>query len=161
MADHFYGNITIGGRLDADTAEALRKAINDQQIHGVMRTHFFESVGAMLDYARKQDGRLYFEDDQASGGQFDALEVFLQQHDIPYERYSDNYAEYDAERVYYAPGMEEPFQRLEDNDGYAMMIGPELRKVRNYIQNGEIDEALMLLKRHLEAFPEIPKFEVI
>ncbi len=66
------------------------------------------TFGAESDWKRyydfeNNDGILYFLDDQARYGEFEYLEPCLQEHNIPYDRWSDSYAEFDSEYVCWRP----------------------------------------------------------
>jgi hypothetical protein len=119
--------------------------------------------------------RLY--DDQASWGEFDDLESFLQNHDIPFCRYTEGKYEYDAEVVAFHPasGL---VQWLSDHGHHAIVqasalkpIADTLAKTVAEMQSGQQDAAR--LERKLQRLcgklrkcppsevPALDSFEII
>ena len=100
--------VSVGGfdgpALDCKTADDLRQALDDQ-------------------------GCLVLADDQASYGQFEGLEAFCLRHGIPFDRHSDAHYEFDAENVYFRPGMKRPAQVSSNNCGDDLMATDEVRTV--------------------------------
>jgi len=77
-------------------------------------------------------------------GEFEVTEQFCIEHGIPYDRWSDHYCEYDAENVYWRPGMNNPVVRFADSRGDEIIAAAPVR------------EAMALLESFKEASPSDP-----
>lgn len=96
MGDYFHGQIQIGGPIPAHLWPAFLQVCADQ-------------LGAAFDSDQVAlDEVLYLEDAEASGGRFESLESWLEEHHIAFDRQSNAYSEYAAEEVRYRPGMATP-----------------------------------------------------
>ena len=115
MSDRFYASIKIGGPIPK---EALPEFIEAVRNEGLLDENY-----ELVEPQKPKDlinhlfgGVLSFHDDQAVYGMFDELETFLQEKNVPYNRFSVSYCEFEAENVYYRPGMEEPLVRHCDTE---------------------------------------------
>jgi len=109
MADRFAGKISIGGQVPADKVEALVDAINAEEInlHPDRADKPFAPKGKQdLIEALDESGHIVLCDDQARNGMFECLEDALTELGIAWERWRDSYCDYDAEIVWWYPGME-------------------------------------------------------
>jgi hypothetical protein len=108
MSDRIPAEIWIGGRITASLVPGLCAAIADEGVcleWGDARVH---PAGASdLTDAMKENAQgvrlLWFCDDEASYGEFDILESFLREHEIPFTRHSAGRYEYDPETVHFRP----------------------------------------------------------
>jgi len=104
MADHFPGEIHIGGPIPRGLRKKLFRAIVDEGAS-------LESYGgpdADAEALRKsfQEGSIvHLYADQARYGMFAVLERFLVDHRIPFDRFSEAFCEYNAEVVRYRGGQ--------------------------------------------------------
>jgi hypothetical protein len=105
MADHFPGEIHVGGPIPRTVLQKLIRAIVDEGAS-------LESYGgpdADAEDLRKafQEGAIvHLYADQARYGMFAVLERFLVDHRIPFDRFSEAFCEYNAEVVRYRGGKE-------------------------------------------------------
>ena len=109
MADRIPAEIWIGGKIAASLVPGLCAAIADEGVclewgdARVRPTGTDDLTDAMKENA--QGVRLlWFCDDEASWGEFDILETFLREHEIPFTRHSAGRYEYDPETVHFRPG---------------------------------------------------------
>ena len=105
MADHFPGEIHIGGPIPRTLLNKLLRAIVDEGVS-------LESYGgpdADAEALRKafQEGSIvHLYADQARYGMFAVLEQLLVDHQVPFDRFSEAFCEYNAEVVRYRGGKE-------------------------------------------------------
>ena len=105
MADHFPGEIHIGGPIPRELLNKLVKVIVAQGVS----LEDYGAPAATEETLRKEFGEgkvidLFHE--QARYGQFDDLEAFLVKRRIHFDRHSDGRYEFDAEKVFYRGGKE-------------------------------------------------------
>ncbi len=108
MSEKLAAEINIGGKVRRPVAEVLRDVIAAERVSLEWGDVPFEpkTVDDLL-AARVDNGsglltlRLY--DDQASWGEFDSLERFLQEHKIPFVRHTEGKYDYDPEVVAFHP----------------------------------------------------------
>lgn len=97
MSDRFWAKISIGGEVPASLLEELYdniiSEINDYNIEKKTPNQSYKI------WFKKHitGGVLEFSDGEARYGQFEDLEAFLEQNNIPYLRESDAYGEYAPE----------------------------------------------------------------
>lgn len=114
--------------------------------------------------------------DQICNGEFAETEQFCIDNDISFDRWSDHYCEYDAENVYFRPGMSIPVMTYANScerevvDGKCVRKGMDLVNEFNANYNAsdkasdwaKLEEGLRYLR---DACPELPpkleKFELI
>lgn len=102
MSDYMAAEIHIGGKVPRSVAQALCQVLNESgaSLEWGDRPFHPQSTDDLLSARWGDTGgplllRLY--DDQARWGEFDTLERFLREHDIPYCRWSDGKYECDPE----------------------------------------------------------------
>jgi hypothetical protein len=108
MTDRSAAEIHIGGKIPGSVAQALCTVITKSGASlewggGWCRLNTPDEL--LLARSADTGGPLLLKlyDDEARGGQFETLEVFLQKHGIPYCRWSEGKYEYDAEIVTFHP----------------------------------------------------------
>jgi len=109
MSDRIPAEIWIGGRITASLVPGLCAAIADEGVSLEWGDARVRPTGADdLNDAMKENAQgvrlLWFCDDEASYGEFDILESFLREHEIPFTRRSEGRYEYDPETVHFRPG---------------------------------------------------------
>jgi hypothetical protein len=109
MSDRIPAEIWIGGKIAASLVPGLCTAITDEGVSLEWGDARVRPTGADdLNDAMKENPQgvrlLWFCDDQASCGEFDILESFLREHEIPFTRRSEGRYEYDPETVHFRPG---------------------------------------------------------
>lgn len=107
MADRMYAKITIGGRISAHTGAELLKVLDDEGL-------IYGNVN-LAEY-KQEDGTYEFEDEEIAWGRFQELEPFCVKNGISFERNSDAKYEYNAEKVWWQPGMKEPQENITDTN---------------------------------------------
>jgi hypothetical protein len=171
MADRICAEIRIGGQISRtakmkDTDETVLNCLISM-INGAEVSHEYGDAVAqipvneeddddsqLLQYLDEEGHFLRFRDEQAHNGEFEALEEFLVAHDIPYERWHDHYCEWDAENVYFRPGMNAPVVTYADSRGQEIVCGQTVRSaldlLKQYVADRDdedlVDEALHVLE---------------
>ncbi len=105
MADHFPGEIHIGGPIPRSLLKKLLRAAVDEGVS----VEGYGSPDADAEALRKafQEGAIvHLYADQARYGMFAVLEQFLVDHRIHFDRHSEAFCEYNAEVVRYRGGKE-------------------------------------------------------
>ena len=108
MSDCMAAEIHVGGKIPRSAARALCKAVTESGASlewGGGRCDLDTSDDLLGARSADADGPLVLKlyDDQARWGEFEALETFLREHNIPYCRWSEGKYEYDAEAVAFHP----------------------------------------------------------
>jgi hypothetical protein len=107
MADRFYGEIKIPvSYIDDELQELIDQYSADT----------FE-----------EDGIFSLSDPDARSGEFEELEEYLVQNNIPFDRFSDSYAEYEAEKKQYRPESGITGVTLTGGDGHTYVQAEDLR----------------------------------
>ncbi len=184
MSDRFPAQICIGGQL----SRTKRLYPDDKVDDGTVLNGLIAVLG--MDYASHEygdapisypcteaelletyldDGFLVFKNDQAVNGEFQETEQFCMDHDIPFDRCSDHYCEYDAENVHWRPGMNSPMIRYADSHGSEIVDGATVREALSKLTSFSYDHRTALVteaeKLLQAACPELPpefeKFEIV
>lgn len=178
MGDRFPGQISIGGQICCDTRLYPDDAGDDTTVLQGLVSALHEDGGSHEDgdvvisadcepptlYTYLEGGLLNLKNDQAYNGEFQETEEFCVEHNIPFDRWSDHYCEYDAEHAYWRPGMKSPFIIPVDSHGNQLICGDTVRKALKELNDssapGSVDahlehvaNALRLLR---EACPDLP-----
>ena len=104
MADHYPGEIHIGGPIKQAVLDELVKQIiaTGASLNGYCESSVTnESAREVL----KEGSIIDLFDDRARYGRFDELEDFLVRHGIHFDLHCDAYSEYDGENVYFRGGQ--------------------------------------------------------
>jgi hypothetical protein len=174
--------IEIGGQIfrtqrDPDEPEitmleALIGAINDEgccEEYGDKEL-LLETEADLLEHLDPDTGRLRFRHDQKPNGQFEQLEDWLQEHGIPFRRWSEAKYEYDAEEVIWLPDMSKPFHCIMDQECNEVVKGEAVREVMELLvayqteeptRSDYLNEAIAKMRKLCPDVPEVPKFEIL
>lgn len=175
MADRIPAEIWIGGKIAATLIPGLCAAISDAGVllaWGDAQFHPADAndlTNALVDSA---DGvpLLWLCDDEASWGEFDGLEKFLEEHHVPFTRQSEGRYEYEPERVEFRPG-EGKVCLATDRSGEAIVRTAELvdlegalTKTLHFVQGGETKRATSALRTAIKKLrralpPSVPPLE--
>jgi hypothetical protein len=102
--------------------------------------------------------------DEARGGEFAALEGYLTQQEIPFDRYSAPALGYDGRLAQYRPGMSQPLEFLASGDHQERVVPlADLQSIlSSYPTDGPAGEALVSQLRALcgPVVGPLPKFLV-
>lgn len=102
MSDRFPGDITIGGDIPRRLLDSLAEIIASEGVSiDWQYTLDKAAVRAAIEDAVAHKETVRFTDDEACYGGFEALEDFLVEHGIHFDRHSDARYEYDGENAYY------------------------------------------------------------
>lgn len=104
MSDYIPAEIRIGGKIAKRIVPDLCAVIGTQHIATEWGNAPFKPTTEHELLEARTDGVLQLYDDEASWGEFDDLEEFLRENDIPYSRQTVAKYEYDAEIVEFRPG---------------------------------------------------------
>jgi hypothetical protein len=180
MADRIPAEIWIGGKIAATLVPGLCAAISDAGASLAWGDVQFcpadadDLTNALVDSA---DGvpLLWLCDDEASWGEFDGLEKFLEEHHILFTRQSEGRYEHEPERVEFRPGAGKVCLAT-DRSGEAVVRAAELgdlegtlTKTLQLVQGGQskrvassLRAAIKTLRRALPpAVPPLEPFEIV
>jgi hypothetical protein len=180
MSDRIPAEIWIGGKIADSLIPSLCAAISDEGVSLEWGdAQFCPTSAADLVNALDQDAEggplLWLCDDEASCGEFDVLETFLDEHGIPFTRQTDGRYEYEPERVEFRPGSEKVRLAL-DRSGEAIVpaallidLEAVLTKVLQLAQSGHfkratnsLEAAMKKLRRNLPpSVPPLEPFEIV
>jgi hypothetical protein len=105
MAERMAAEIHVGGKITPELAEELCGCICTAGVQPEYGGGHLEPQN-IEELLQAQDGdHLRFYDDEATWGEFADLEEFLQEHGIPFNRYSDGKYEYDCVLKKFRPGI--------------------------------------------------------
>jgi hypothetical protein len=129
VSDYIHASITIGGPIDRSSVSGLIEAVGLENL----KTEEYRPVRVarpedFLKYL-KPDGHFSFRDDAAPWGEFQVLETFLREARIPFDRLTDNHAQYQGEIVYYRPHLKEPVVRPADDSGLEFVEREEVESL--------------------------------
>jgi len=176
MGEYYPGEITIGGKV---SAALLDRFLGELKSAGGRTGGYdgdpFEAKDAdELRLALDNDGLLVLADPEASYGRFEELEAFCVEHGIPFDRHSDAKYEFDAENVYFRPGMKAPESVPSNNAGddlfSAEAVRPVVKELTKVVTAGltreKLKAAAVKIIRHLNSLlpPEVeplPPLEIV
>lgn len=173
MADRFGGQIWIGGQVSrskmskTNTDEKLLDDLTGHINNECMSLDWGDSIAQQFKNEEQllaclnNENHLNFKDDQARYGEFQELEDFLRENDIPYIRNSEAKYEHDAEEVWWFPGMEEADGRTINADGNATIPMESIKPAIEFLKAGHPECALGALQALENEPPTLPDFEVI
>lgn len=161
MGEHFNGHIRIGGQLKEDDLEEFIDLLNEEGLwYDWVKSERDDEIteeGLRKDATEKQPLHLF--DDQASWGQFERLEKWLDTKGMPWIRYSDSHYEVDAEVMVSTP--EEKFSLPTNNDGDPMVPMYEVKNAIAALKEGRLHDALDMLAKCVVDIPDLPPFEIV
>jgi len=144
MADHFSGEISIGGKVPLSKIPGLIEAINAQECsHGwgdktikmpYPKDHLMEATEKLLTLIN-DDGIIWVCDEQARNGELEEIEDYCEENNIGFTRISSGYCEYEPETKEFRPGMKSPIVILTNDDGNEMIPAGEVRELIEAVEN--------------------------
>jgi hypothetical protein len=175
MADRIPAEIWLGGKIAATLVPGLCAAISDAGVSlawGDAQFHPADAdnlTNALVDSA---DGvpLLWLCDDEASWGEFDGLEKFLEEQRISFTRQSEGRYEYEPERVEFRPGAGKVCLAT-DRSGEPVVRAAELgdlegalTKTLQLVQGGQTKRATSALRTAIKKLrwalpPSVPPLE--
>ena len=130
MADRIAAEIWIGGKLPRSLLDEFPVSDLCLDWDG---TRLQSSAEADILAARDEDGLLHFADTEAAWGEFDELEGWLREHNIPFRRQSDGKYEYSACIVESRPDLKgkqnQDRYTLTTQDGKPVVRSKEIEKI--------------------------------
>jgi hypothetical protein len=180
MSDRIPAEIWIGGKIAVSLVPGLCAEITDEGVSlewGATRVD--PSGPDDLTAAIKADNQgvrlLWFCDEEASCGEFDVLESFLQAHDIPFTRRTDGRYEYDPVKVEFRPGTEQVDLAIDRSGETVVPASPLiaveaiLTKALQLAQSGEAKRAMTAVRTARKKLrqvlpppvPSLPPFEIV
>ena len=153
MSDKVPAWIEIGGNIPREHVPALIECIRSSGVAGSFGSGevVVHTADDLLDLARDVTGNLgtlKLYDERARNGEFRALECFLEEHGIGFDRRSDGAAEFSPEIVRFRPGWPAPTTGIRDNLGREVVPIEYVEEALEMLRAGKIDEAIA----HLAAF---------
>jgi hypothetical protein len=135
MSDRMAAEIWIGGKLPRSLRDEF--PISDLRVDWDETRIDASSAEAIL--AARQDGLLHFCDCEASYGEFQELEGWLREHNIPFQRQSSGKFEYDPYFIEFRPDL--PGKKNRDRYTLTTQEGTPV------ICHGKIEKALQSMAR--------------
>jgi hypothetical protein len=156
MGDYFPGSIEIGGTI---TRAVYNKLFKLAQSYGFEWADVPDDPDDLLKAIAGKP--LEITDPQASGGMFPDIEEFCQENGLTFRRHSDSYCEYEAEIVWWEPGMDETAYTLAtSNDEVPVVLLSEVETAMKQKSEAARTRAFkQLIKRHTPV--NVPPLEVI
>ena len=165
MSDRIPAAIQIGGPVPHNIAAQLIEAITTADISLDWGGESFEPITlddliAHLDPATKQ---LHLNDDNARGGIFDTLEIWLRENQVSYDRQTDARFEFDGMAVSYRPTIGE-VTHLATQTGEPTVLRFELQRVRDNLRAALVEQSPERVRTALKALenamgPDVPQLE--
>jgi len=155
MSEHIPAEIHIGGPVPRAVLPELFRVICEE---GVSMEDYDgpQPSEADLKKAFREDVVMSLYDAQACFGQFEALEAFLAEHHIHFDRHSDAHYEFDGENVYYR-GEGEPLVTNADQRGNRLVPAQDILGILNAPSDADAKvEAIRELVDPPQAKPIIP-----
>lgn len=179
MTDYVAGHITVGGQVPKRLVKKLCQRISSQEVALNWADWDFhpKSASELLKARKKIAGhhvlRLY--SDNVANGNFDLLQDFLQEHELPFNRWHEAKYETQCELMVYRPGADLRFFQtnfLEEIVVRArplMLVGATIQEVQQQLRGGSERKAQRLLRqcaKHLaenlpSGFGPVPSFEIV
>ena len=178
MSDYMAAEIRIGGSILQSTVAPLCDAICQQNVSLEWGDSLFVPTSAveLLDACQEIDGvkLLRLCDDQATWGEFDELEEFLQQRLVSYRRHRDGKFEHDSEVVEYrshlglvrtlaSKSSEElvPLQPVREAESLIEVAAAHFKDKRLDAGRKLVHQAVQHLQKHLPpVVPPLQHFEI-
>ena len=163
MSAHYAAWIRIGGRVKRSKVEQLLKAIREASVSLEWGdAPFAPQTGDDL-LAARQDGCLWFCDDQAIWGEFPEIEAACRKLKLGYTRHTEGACDCDAELVDSRPRMREPLVRIGSNVSSEITLAPTdaVREALAHLEAGRTQQALRVLRKLCPRVPELPAFEIV
>ena len=176
MADRMAAEIWIGGKLHRSLLEAF--PVSDLRLdwdHNRLRS----SNEADILAARDEDGLLHFADDEAAWGEFQELEAWLREHNVPFRRHSEGKYEHTPEMVNFRPDLKGKRNRnvyaVTSPEGVPMVFASEVEAITTRMAKLAADRKRLTTQR-LKAWekllrkltlvlppklPPLPPFEIV
>ena len=175
MADRFAGKISLGGSVPTEKITALMDAIKAEEIslHPEWGDKPFSPKNKQdLIDALDESEHIVLCDAQATNGMFDSLEATLTELGIAWERWSDSYCEYDAEIVWWHPGMKDQDSIICDSDGNEVVLAEPVKEAYALLRHclsdrpgsgdSEMrDDAMRKLASVVKEVPTLPPLEFV
>ena len=154
MADRYTGVISILKR-DIEKYPDVKDVVNDL---------FYNYNGKLYDNDMWEEDSTVatFKDVEARYGMFEDLEDILMELEVPFDRWSDAYCEYDSEQVYYRPDIDKAKLFYANRDGKFEFTKEELSKLVNGLDLNTtvgLTELGKRFKEKLDSVPAIPPLE--
>lgn len=153
MADHFPGNITIGGDISVRLLDSLSEMIASENVSIDWQYALDKAqVREAIEQAAATGQTVRFTDEEAVGGQFEELEAFLVRRRIHFDRHSDARYEYDGENAHYR-GRGSPVVTLSAQNGDDATRCQEIQKT---LAGRRSDQAkLEAIRKLIQALPPL------
>ena len=167
MSDRMAAEIWIGGKIPATLVPDLCAAIRTEGLatqwgDAPFKPTCAEELLAVSCECPQAPKRLlvWLCDDEQPWGEFEALESFLQEHNIPYDRYTDGRYEYDCELVQFRPGL--GLQCCVTNKaGQPLVDRAEVAAVLTLLERSQHARAVNKLRKLLSpTVPALPSFAI-
>lgn len=163
MSERMSAWIQIGGKVPRSKAEELCTAISSARVSLEWGDATFEPKSPEELLSVRKDDRLCLCDNEASWGEFTELEETCRELGLPYTRCSDSNGTYDAERVDWRPGMEQPHSRTcSTESGEKVLVAEEsVRSALDALEAGNAPGAKRILQSLCPLIPPVPPFEIV
>ena len=146
MASSLAASITIGGTLPASRLQEFYDVVDAE---GVGYSWGEYNIGSFEEFAEevRAGGEFTVMDTEARHGMFPGIEEFCQKNNLTFVRNADGNYEYDAEVVWWAPGMTTTAYSLGTQDGDPVI---EVSKLRVAMEMPTSEEKLATIAALIE-----------
>lgn len=150
--------IAIGGRIPRAIIPALCSLIEEEQcLFDWTRTAAPTNETDLLDEL-DANGHLVLTDPDRRWGNFDALEPFLEEYQIPYDKHCDACHEISPELTSYRPATgKDSF--ASDGAGNIMVRLEAVKAALDLLHSGRVEEALSALRALVPEIEPLPRLE--
>jgi hypothetical protein len=159
--ERMFAKIKIGGRLPRSLVPELCRVIACQEVQlQAGDSPFTPEIEADLEEAVGGNRHIELEDD-GSPGDFEDIEAFCRENDLPFDVWHETKYEYDALLHIFRPGQEDVMLRTDANE--RPLVGyDKVRCVIGMIRDGESTDAVAVaLLKIAPEIPDLPPFEVV
>lgn len=162
LFDQYPGEIEIGGILDRLFLPEFLTTLQGASVClGWNSDLFAPDSEQQLLQALDHSHHLHFYNSLALEGEFDLLETWLVQHQLPFRRTSKGSTLYQAERVEFRRGLTTPQCMTIDGSGQDLIARDELRAVYRYLKEGRPDDATVRLEQVMGvSLQPLPPFQI-
>lgn len=165
MADYMAAEIWIGGLVPKNTVRRLCVVIGSEETALDWGDAHFQPTKRqdLLDAVRDVAGvpLHWLGYERVRYGQFSELELFLEQHRIPFDRASEGTCEYDPDFVQYRPGMSCPRTFITNRSRQPVVERREVQAILAMFERGRTRMVLTALQKLVgKDVPPLPPFAI-
>jgi len=164
MAEHFYGNIHIGGVIPENKLDKLVEMLEKEgvQINDIWAPQ--DDSGDLRAYIKHcaNEGKVAsFEESQAAWGKFEMLEDWLVENEIDFDRFSSQFYEFSAEYRFYRAEGNKDIYLYTSEDGDPIIGAATLDQWIQMLKKGKTEDVVTQIKHYLDPVPELKPLTIL